>query len=56
MSHADWKVISDYSFRLPAPAEQTRIADVMRCCDTEIAGHATEIEKLRTENKLPQSC
>ena len=51
MPRADWKVVSDYSFRLPEPAEQDRIAEVLASCDTEIDGHADQIDKLRTEKK-----
>lgn len=51
MPRADWKVVSEYGFRLPEPAEQDRIAEVLVGCDTEIDGHAAQIEKLRTEKK-----
>ena len=51
MPRADWKIVSDYRFKLPSLLEQEAIASVVSDMGNEIEALYESIAKLRTEKK-----
>ena len=51
MPRADWKIVSDYCFRLPSLNEQDRIASMLSLCAQEVNALTSKMEWLHTEKK-----